>query len=133
MEQLSRFADLDVVTGDAWPGIRYFCTTRQGGVSQPPWGSLNVGLHTGDDAQHVGENRRRLQPAAGPVIWLRQVHGADVADADRGGVLARSGEIVADGLVTARDDRVLAIMTADCLPVVLGSADGRVIGVAHAG
>ena len=133
MEQLSRFSDLEVITGPAWPGVAYFCSTRQGGVSQVPWDSLNVGQHTGDDPGHVDENRRRLAPAAGPVTWLRQVHGTDVHDVDKNPDVPGSDEVSADALVTSRSDRVLAIMTADCLPVVLGSADGRVIGIAHAG
>ena len=133
MEQLSDFAGLDVVAGPQWPGVAYFCSTRNGGVSQAPWNSLNVGQHTGDDPLHVAENRRRLAPAAGPLVWLRQVHGTDVYDVDDHRDLPCPGEISADALITSRSDRVLAIMTADCLPVVLGSADGEVIGVAHAG
>lgn len=147
MDKLSRFSDLDVVTGPAWPGVSYFCSTRQGGVSQGPWASLNIGPHTGDDPDHVAENRRRLAPRNLPVFWLSQVHGTDVHDVDAPDapdapdalVHGESGHrksdrlVQADALVTACRDQVLAIMTADCLPVVIGSADGRVLGLAHAG
>lgn len=133
MEQLSQFEGLDVVTGLAWPGVSYFCTTRQGGVSPQPWDSLNVGLHTNDDPAHVAENRRRVTAAIAPVVWLQQVHGTDVHDVDSQPGVACAAPINADALVTTRIDRVLAIMTADCLPVVMGSTDGLVISVAHAG
>lgn len=133
MEQLSQFAGLNVVTGSAWPGVSYFCTTRQGGLSQGPWSSLNVGLHTNDDPAHVAENRRRITAALDPVVWLWQVHGTDVYDVDNRSDASCTAPIDADALITTRSDRVLAIMTADCLPVVLGSTDGQVIGVAHAG
>lgn len=133
MDKLIRFAGLNVVSGPDWPCVEYFSSTRQGGVSDGPWSSLNLGHHTGDDPDHVAENRRRLiasMPA--PVAWVRQVHGIDVLDVDGIGLDSACGA-QADGLVTASRHRVLAIMTADCLPVVLGSSDGCVIGVAHAG
>lgn len=133
MDSVSRLNGLDVVSGPAWGGVSYFCSTRQGGVSQGPWASLNVGQHTDDDPAHVVENRRRLAPTAGPIVWLNQVHGTDVHDVDGSSAVAPTDAVRADALVTSRHDRVLAIMTADCLPVVLGSSDGQVIGVAHAG
>lgn len=120
------------VTGQQWPGVRYFCTTRQGGVSQSPYDSLNMGMHTGDDPLAVEQNRERLQRLLpGPVVWLEQVHGTDVYDADL--VDATDMPITADAAVTTENNRVLAIMTADCLPVVMASENGEVIGVAHAG
>lgn len=135
MEKLSRFADLNVLSGPVWPGVTYFSSTRQGGVSEGPWNSLNLGLHTEDDPAHVAENRRRLTDSMpAPVLWLQQVHGTEVVDADHC-VRDSQGlaDVQADALITARREHVLAILTADCLPVVLGSSDGRVIGVAHAG
>lgn len=120
------------VTGQQWPGVQYFCTTRQGGVSQPPYDSLNMGMHTGDDLLAVEQNRNRLQRLLpGPVVWLEQVHGTDVHDADL--VDANDMPITADAAVTTENNKVLAIMTADCLPVVLASENGEVIGAAHAG
>lgn len=122
---------LPVVTGPAWAGVNYFCTTRAGGVGVGPYDSLNLGRRAGDVAETVEENRRRLR-AAVPVepLWLRQVHGHEVADADRADLEAEPG---LDASVTSQPNRVLAIMAADCLPVVLSDLDGRVLGAAHAG
>lgn len=142
MGRLKRFAGLSVVAGPDWPGIAYFCSTRIGGVSKEPWSSLNMGLHTGDDPDDVMQNRQRILPKDKPVFWLDQVHGTDVVDADAYHSIrkAAAGDAVnpeemirADALVSATPGLVLAIMTADCLPVVLGSTDGKVVGVAHAG
>ncbi|VCU70298.1 Laccase domain protein YfiH [Pigmentiphaga humi] len=115
--------------GPAWPGVRLFATTRAGGVSSGVYRSLNLGMHVGDDPAAVAENRRRLraQLPAEP-YWLEQVHGTRVADADREAVPAP-----ADAAVTRVPGRVLAIMTADCLPVVIAAEDGGVLGAAHAG
>lgn len=132
MEGLGSYADVRVATGPAWPGVSYFCSTRQGGVSQGEWASLNVGLHTGDDSDHVTENRRRITPPGSRVIWLNQVHGTAVYDTDQADA-GDASDADMDAAVTSRYDCVLAIMTADCLPVVLGSSDGQVIGAAHAG
>ncbi|HWK71361.1 MAG TPA: peptidoglycan editing factor PgeF [Burkholderiaceae bacterium] len=130
---------LPTVSGLPWTGVEYFSTTRRGGVSTGPWHSLNLGLHTGDDGGHVAANRKRLGAMApSEPLWLKQVHGTDVFDADRppggtrDGALA-AGVPVADAAVTATAGRVLAIMTADCLPVVLADTGGTVLGVAHAG
>lgn len=120
------------VTGQQWPGVQYFCTTRQGGVSQAPYDSMNMGLHTGDDPLLVGQNRGRLQCLLpGPVVWLEQVHGTYVHDADQPD--ANESLITADAAVTTEVNKVLAIMTADCLPVVISAENGLVIGAAHAG
>lgn len=150
---LSQRGDLTVVTGPDWPGLTYFSTTRLGGVSRSPWASLNVGFHTGDDPAHVAKNRRRLTTEGRHVFWLRQVHGTDVYDVDAavddvfhsepisrstsdsglyGDTLTADGAC-ADAMVMSRADVALAVQAADCLPVVLGSTDGRVVGVAHAG
>ena len=127
-----------------WPGVTVFCTTRAGGVGVPPYDTLNLGLGAGDDARIVRENRARLRPmlAAEP-FWLRQVHGSAVADGDAfsaippavgsSGTNAAMEPPEADAAVTARPGRVLAILTADCLPVVIGDTQGRVLGAAHAG
>lgn len=145
MGRIVDHAGIEVVTGPDWPGVSYFCTTRKGGVSQGCWSSLNMGQHVGDDPAHVAQNRQRVLSGADAVFWLSQVHGTRVYNVDvnvlyagRGnGVLTEVPELIyppeADALVSARPGNVLAIMTADCLPVVLGSTDGRVVGVAHAG
>jgi YfiH family protein len=116
----------------AAPGsVRAACTLRTGGVSAAPWATLNLGTHVGDDPAAVAENRRRvaseLQLPAEPV-WLQQVHGVRVADIDHEAVPAP-----ADAACTRRAGVVLAILVADCLPVLLASSDGAVIAAAHAG
>ncbi|MHA3902085.1 peptidoglycan editing factor PgeF [Castellaniella sp. WN] len=132
------------VTGELWAGVRYFSTWRAGGVSQAPRDSLNLGAHVGDDPAAVEENRRRLRRALpDEPLWLEQVHGTAVFDADAvpGGPGLPVGEArafpasapCADAATTTRRGRPLAIMTADCLPVVLADEAGTVLGVAHAG
>jgi len=126
---LADSAGLPVVPGPGWPGVACFCTTRAGGVGAAPYDTLNLGLKAGDDPATVAENRRRLRAGLpGDPFWLAQVHGSRVLDADAD---LPGGQ--ADAAVTARAGRVLAIMTADCLPVVLSDLDGRVLGAAHAG
>lgn len=138
MEQL--IGGLPVITGPQWPGVQYFCTTRAGGVGVAPHDTLNLGLRADDVPETVRENRRRVRAAvpADP-LWLRQVHGAEVVDADRVSSLsagAQDGlpvEPAVDASVTAMRSRVLAIMVADCLPVIMTDLDGTVVGAAHAG
>ena len=123
---------LECVTGAAWKGVRYFCTTRAGGVSSGALASLNLARHVRDEPANVEENRRRLADLLpGVPVWLEQVHGVQVFDADAPG---HDGQCPrADAAVTTQPNRVLAIMTADCLPVVVCDVDGVALGVAHAG
>lgn len=113
------------------PGVRAGCTLRSGGVSAAPYASLNLGTHVGDEPAAVTENRRHVRAAlqlpAEP-LWLQQEHGVRVIDADVSG-----NSDPADGAVTRQAGRVLAILVADCLPVLLASQDGSVLGAAHAG
>lgn len=134
MAGLEHGAALLPVSGAPWRGVRYGCTTRRGGVSVGVWASFNLGMHTGDDPQAVRENRRRLAAAlpAEP-FWLEQVHGTQVADADAPQWHAGTSLPRADAAITSETGRVLAIMTADCVPVVMADIEGRVLGVAHAG
>ena len=105
-------------------------TTRFGGVSQGPYGSFNLGLHVGDDPTAVAQNRVRLRQALpNDPIWLNQVHGTRVLDADSIDV---SEIFEADAMVTSQPLRVLAIQTADCMPIVM-TAGQEILGVAHAG
>jgi polyphenol oxidase len=113
-------------------GIRVVFTDRHGGISAAPFDSLNLAARVGDDAERVGENRRRVAGAAGfdvaRLALARQVHGAsviEVRDGDAGVV----GE--ADVLVTRSRAATIGILTADCAPVVLWG-DG-VIALVHAG
>lgn len=113
----------------AAPSVRALMTTRNGGVSQGPYASLNLGLKVDDDPQVVTRNRARLRESlpAEPK-WIAQVHGSRVADADR-----LEGLEEADGSVSRRPGTVCAVMIADCLPVLLSDRSGTVVGAAHAG
>jgi YfiH family protein len=119
-----------------WPApatVRAAFTLRSGGVSLPPYDTLNVGAHVGDDAERVRENRARvcrlLQLPAEPA-WLEQVHGSEVVElaASAGG-----GAGPADGVIARPYGTVAAIQVADCLPVLFASRDGAVVAGAHAG
>lgn len=109
-------------------------TTRLGpGASLPPFDAFNLGDHVGDDPVAVAAHRTGLRDVfdlPGEPFWLRQVHGVAVADAD---ATQRAVAPEADAAVTRRAGTVLAVLTADCVPVVLSSDDGAVLGVAHAG
>lgn len=113
------------------PGVRVLSTFRGGGVSAAPYASLNLAAHVGDDPETVALNRRELAKAAAlpaEPVWLEQVHGTHVADLDLPGPLG-----AADAAVTRQLRRVCAILTADCLPIVLASESGGTVGAAHAG
>lgn len=117
-----------------WPaprGVRAGTTLRTGGFSTGACAELNLALHVADDPAAVAKNRARLAAAlnlpAEP-FWLHQVHGRGIARHDGGG-----GTPTADGAVAIGPGRVLAVLTADCLPVVLASRDGECLGIAHAG
>lgn len=119
-----------------WPvpgRVRAFCTLRTGGVSDAPYASLNLATHVGDAAASVRENRRRLRTELslpGEPLWLEQVHGTRVLDADEAGTAKLAP---ADAAITRQSNRVLAVLVADCLPVLLATRTGDAIGVAHAG
>lgn len=113
--------------------IKAFCTTRQGGVSKLPFDTLNLGLNAGDDPVDVLKNRsilKRTLPAE--PLWLKQIHGVAVSTPTSRLSLV-NGPFEADAAVTNIPNEVLAILTADCMPVLFSSKDGRVIGSAHAG
>lgn len=114
--------------------IRRVTTTRAGGVSEPPYDSFNLGDHVGDDPVAVAANRARLAAAIGlagdHVVWMNQVHSDRVAVV--GEPRADPVDDV-DALVTATPGLALAVVTADCVPVLLGDARAGVIGAAHAG
>ncbi len=120
------------------PGVHAFTTLRHGlGVSSPPFDDFNLGNRyaaDGDDPDTVERNRALLVAAAGlPSLphWLKQVHGIDVVRCD--GSPREGHEPIADASVTAAPGTVLAILTADCLPVVFAADDGREVAAAHAG
>lgn len=129
------------------PRVRALITTRNGGVSEGPYGrwqegaawpgGMNLGLHTGDEPAHVAENRARLLALVGQpnAAWLEQVHGAQIVRADEviAAASAVTAPVQADASVTDRADAVCVVMVADCLPVLLCDAQGRAVGAAHAG
>lgn len=117
----------------AWPapkGVRAASTLRRGGVSQGSHAGLNLGLHVGDDAPCVTENRRLLREAlqlpAEP-IWLGQIHGSRVIRAES------SPSREADAALTSAAGVVCVVMTADCLPVLLCDRTGSCVAAVHAG
>ena len=143
------------------PGVHALTTLRHGqGGSRPPFDAFNLGSRCGDDVEAVAENRRQLEAALtlpSPPHWLKQVHGVEVVrfaahpPAQAGGgwegaallekqalpsppLQAGEGEEPeADAAVTSVPGVVLAILTADCLPVVLAAQDGSEVAAAHAG
>jgi YfiH family protein len=111
------------------PPVHGLATTRVGGVSRPPYDGFNLGDACGDDPADVASNRRRLALAVpGPLRWLRQVHGTRVIHLDDW-----CPGIEADAVWTDRPGEVVAVLTADCLPVVLATGDGSRIAAVHAG
>jgi YfiH family protein len=113
------------------PNVRAFVTTRAGGASSGPYASFNLGLRSGEDVAAVERNRAMLAASlpAEPV-WIRQVHGAEVVDAVD---VVAGAEPVADASVARVTGRVCAVLTADCLPVLLCDRSGVAVAVVHAG
>ena len=113
-----------------WPApahVRAFATTRTGGGSTGPWASLNLGARCGDEAARVADNRLRLTQAIGaPIEWLDQVHGKRVIGDE-------ASERTADGVVSRTPGRVCAVLTADCLPILLCDRAGTIVCALHAG
>ncbi|ETT06263.1 polyphenol oxidase [Providencia alcalifaciens] len=118
-----------------WPqpkNISTCSTTRIGGVSHPPFDSLNLGDHVEDLPEAVRENRHRLEELAQlpqQPVWLEQVHGTHVLHLTGNQIKNRQ----ADAVYTNQVGQVCAIMTADCLPVLFCSRDGQEVAAAHAG
>lgn len=122
------------------PGVHALTTLRRGaGVSQAPFDRFNLGNHrsaAGDAPDAVARNRRTLLDIAGlpsPPHWLQQVHGVEVARFVAPAGDAQQALVEADASVTSEAGVVLAILTADCLPVVFAADDGREVAAAHAG
>jgi len=131
----------------AWPaldrlGAEAIVTTRDGGVSAGVYATLNLSFSVGDRPEKVKENRRRAAAAVGAgltdLVFATQVHGAVaqvVTSADRGRGAAAPGDTVgaADALVTSDPGIVLAVLVADCVPIVLYDPRARVLACVHAG
>ena len=137
-DQLLRRADMNLIFPDwvdAPENIGAFCTTRCGGVSLGPYddgqggGGFNLGMHVGDNPQHVQRNRKLLQARLpSDPAWLNQVHGTTVADAAE-----LSGVPDADASIATQPGVVCVVQTADCLPVLFSDITGSVVAAAHAG
>lgn len=141
---LRQRAGLPVLT---WPAldplpVEAIVTTRHGGVSAGGYATLNLSFAVGDEAANVRENRRRAAAALGAdpahFVFAAQVHGSRaevVSAADRGRGTLTAGDAVgpADALVTATPGTVLAILVADCVPIVLYDPAAHVLGCVHAG
>ena len=117
-------------------GVIHGFTTRIGGASEGRYASLNLGGRWGDDPAHIAENLRRVAAMAGygpeQLVRVRQVHGAAVLPAH---AVAAGSE--ADALWTGRDrpgaDKVVAVMTADCVPILICDRDATLVAAAHSG
>lgn len=119
-----------------WPvpgRVRSLVTTRAGGVSEPPYESFNLAHHVGDAAERVHRNRRRLLTVAGieQVQWLDQEHGKRVLAASAG--TATGEPITADASWTTTGDLGLAVLVADCVPLLLTSEVASLVAVVHCG
>ncbi|MDT3680678.1 MAG: peptidoglycan editing factor PgeF [Burkholderiaceae bacterium] len=143
--------DVLVPRWEAPAHVRALSTTRRGGVSAGPWGLVdgspggwNLGARCGDDPAAVQANRERLAGSIGAMpTWLDQVHGTDVhviadragasVDGPSAGASSARREPRADAAVTNTAGVVLAVLTADCLPVLLADSRGEVVAAAHAG
>jgi YfiH family protein len=111
------------------PRVGALVTTRTGGVSRGPFASFNLGTRVGDDPAAVEHNHEILRSRLpGDPVWLQQVHGTEVVDAESAGALPR-----ADGAVARTRHSVCAVLTADCVPVLLAHRNGAAVGIAHAG
>lgn len=118
-----------------WPApanVRAVTTTRRGGISRAPYATLNLGFNTGDDPENVAANRRRLRARLGLIeapFWLRQVHGNDVVRAEK----VPGEPPAADAAWSAMPGLACAVLTADCLPVLLCDRKGTRVAAVHGG
>jgi YfiH family protein len=114
-------------------GLRRAFTDRSGGVSEGAYAGLNLGGHVGDSSAAVHENRTRLASELGVdlerLVFMDQCHGTDVAVVTE----KPQGPLVVDAVVTAEPDLALAVLVADCTPILLSDVDAGVIAAVHAG
>jgi len=123
-----------VHTGELGLGARYGTTDRSAGSSAPPYRGLNLSYSVGDEPVRVAGNRQRAATGLGldprRVVWMQQTHAAGVAAVAEAPMDPVPG---VDGLVTRSRDLALAVLVADCVPVLLAHGAAGVVGVAHAG
>lgn len=111
--------------------ITAYSTTRHGGISLAPFNSLNLGMHVNDNPAHVEVNRQTIQTslkAPSPPLWLNQTHSTIVINANE-----HKPHIEADAIISTQSNQCLVIMTADCLPIIMCSKDGKKVAAIHAG
>ena len=117
-----------------WPAaafVQAVSTTREGGMSTGAFSSLNLGMHVGDDPVKVAQNREKLAQSLGlpcSPVWLNQVHGRDIIEAS-----SQNMGSEADGSIGTTPDEICAVMTADCLPILLAMQDGSGVAALHGG
>ncbi len=125
-------------------GVEAGYTIREGGKSETPYDSFNLGLHVGDDERNVLKNRQLLEKSLHKnIVWMNQTHSnkvewCDVRNAQSAKAMLRGTEAVtlgveADGIVTNDRNVALAVMTADCLPLLMASSDKKVVAAVHCG
>lgn len=125
---------LDVITPD-WPvaaTIKAFSTTRNGGCSQRSFTSLNLAHHVGDDFDHVQKNRMLLHQSLElpqEPCWLNQTHGVNIVTA----TTDHTSFLTADASYTHQPKTICAVLTADCLPVLLCDRKATTVAAIHAG
>jgi len=115
-------------------GLEHGFSLRTGGVSPPPYDSLNVGGKWGDDPGHVAENRARLHARAGaPIHLVKQVHGSVVATVGPGDSLLETSRVEADALVTEHAGVAVGVLVADCVPLLMAEPSSGAVAAVHAG
>ena len=116
-----------------WPapvGVQARCSTRCGGVSEPPYDGLNLGLHVGDAPEAVRANRAQLHERLGArPVFLDQVHGTNIVQIRH----ETPDACRADGAITGQTELACTVMVADCLPILLCDMQGRQVAALHAG
>jgi len=129
---MSECPELEVIRPDwdAPANVHGFTTTRNGGFSQGPWRSLNLGRSCGDNPEHVAQNRGLLSGMLpDEPRWISQVHGTTAVSWDQ----ANESGVTADAIFSHRPRQVCAVLTADCLPVLFCDRAGTRVAAAHAG
>lgn len=127
---------IKTISGPPWAGVQYFTTQIESGFSQDDWAGLNFGVHCGDNPLHVMQNRQLLTTLLPSTPhWLQQTHSTQLYQALR--PVTNTHEYAktpnADAAWTQASKTVIAVLTADCLPVVIADTQGTIVGVVHAG